>query len=309
MQQLASQKQVVEDIVKKNQEVALKQNETQLALYNASQRTNRMNTNLHLVLQAIILATVFGVAILAYNAGDVFADMFRNIDVGMRNAANITVPSMDAENASWWMVGLPHLINMFSAILQGAVHLIGFFVTTLTQFLAALAALGPAGMAMGVLFLGILFMITVYQLMNVRRVRGLVGVVGFDIATGEQQGAQALPQLGPAVQQNPSLFLGNGNVAGRVDSMIRTGHGRLTNVEETLLLGNGSAASGSEGSSTQSRLRNRSSDNDDGSKSKESKGGRRRTRRRRRKNKKTKRKQRRRRRKSKRRRRRRKSRR
>lgn len=306
LQQLAAQKQVVEDIVQKNQEVSLDQNRTQLALYNASQRTNRMNTNLHLVLQAIILATVFAVAILAYNAGDVFADMFRNIDTGARNMANITVPTMDAENASWWQAGLPHLINMLSAILQGGVDLVGFFVTSLTQFLAALATLGPAGMAMGVLFLGILFMITVYQLMNIRRVRGLVGVVGLDIATGEQQGAQALPQLGPAVQQNPGLFLGNGNVADRVDNMIRNGNGRLTNGEETLMLGNAgeSAASGSQGSSSQLRLRNRSSGNGDGSNSKGSQGGRRRTRRRRRKNKKTKRKQRRRRRKSKRRRRR-----
>ena len=149
-------------------------------------------------------------------------------------------------------------------------------------------------------------MITVYQLMNIRRVRGLVGVVGLDIATGEQQGAQALPQLGPAVQQNPGLFLGNGNVADRVDNMIRNGNGRLTNGEETLMLGNagGSAASGSQGSSSQLRVRNRSSGNDDGSNSKSSQGGRRRTRRRRRKNKKTKRKQHRRRRKSKRRRRR-----
>ena len=106
--------------------------------------------------------------------------------------------------------------------------------------------------------------------MNIRRVRGLVGVVGLDIATGEQQGAQALPQLGPAVQQNPGLFLGNGNVADRVDNMIRNGNGRLTNGEETLMLGNAgeSAASGSQGSSSQLRLRNRLSGNGDGSNSK-----------------------------------------
>ena len=72
-------------------------------------------------------------------------------------------------------------------------------------------------------------MITVYQLMNIRRVRGLVGVVGLDIATGEQQGAQALPQLGPAVQQNQL----SGNVANRVDNMIRNGNGRLTNRRKT----------------------------------------------------------------------------
>ena len=63
---------------------------------------------------------------------------------------NITVPRWDgADGSSWWTLGIPHLINLFVAILQGAVDLVGFFIGALTQFLATLAALGPAGMAAG----------------------------------------------------------------------------------------------------------------------------------------------------------------
>ena len=309
MKKHADKKAVVEDIVQKNQEVALDRNKTQLALYNTSQRTNRMNTNFHLALQFIILGIVTTIAMLAYNTGDVFAQLFRDIDSGVGQRLNITVPSMDTENAQWWTMGVPHLINLFVAILQGAVDLGRFFLGALTQFLATLAALGPAGMAAGIMFCGILFMIAIYLLMNIRRARGFFAIGGIDLNIGEQQGAQALPQLAQAQPQQTHGVLSD--LPTRVEGMIRNGQGRLTDGEERLLLrnrgGNGSSASGSGGSDNQLRLRNRSSGNDDESNtggSKETKGGRRKTRRRRRKKRKTKRKKRRGRRKSKRRRRR-----
>jgi hypothetical protein len=305
MTQQADRKEVVQDIVQKNQEVALDQNRTQLALYNASQRTNRINTNFHMGLQLLTFSIHSTIAILVWNSGNVITQMFRDIDEDLNQRLNITIPRVDAEGAPWWIRGIPHLINLFVAILQGAVNLGGFLIGVLTQFLAASAALGPAGAAAGIMFIGILFMIAVYFLMNIRRVRGFFAVGGVDVSVGEQQGAQALPQIAPAQPQQTHGVL---NFSTRVVGMIENGNGRFTDEEERVLLnnrsGNGSSANGSGVSSSQLRLRNRPDGEHKGSDNPDDTvtfGGRRRTRRRRRKKRKTKRKKRRGRRKSKRR--------
>ena len=145
-------------------------------------------------------------------------------------------PSMDPSTAPWWTMGVPHLINLFVALLQGAVDLGRFFVGALTQFLATLAALGPAGIAAGIMFCGILFMIAVYLLMNIRRARGFFAIGGIDLNIGEQQGAQALPQLAQAQPQQTHGVLSD--LPTRVEGMIRNGQRRLTDGEERLLLRN-----------------------------------------------------------------------
>tara|TARA_B110000444_G_C18826204_1_gene590479 strand:- start:490 stop:2115 length:1626 start_codon:yes stop_codon:yes gene_type:complete len=222
---------VYKDAAKKNKEVELDRNKTQLLLYNSSQYEKHTLTQFHMNMQFITFAIFAASGIAAANTGEGLVELFRKIDDRIGGGMQLNIPYIDIAGESWWSKWIPQLINLFIAVLNGAAGLTDMFVGAFTQTLVALAELGPLGMFSGVMLIGILFMMAEYLLMRTRRVSGFLAIGGLTVNIGDPTDGQAIPQVG----STPSLFA---DMPGRIGRVINSGADApwLSRAEERLLL-------------------------------------------------------------------------